>query len=599
MTLRIEDYGFISDTRTSALVGNNGSIDWLCLPRFDSDPCFAALLGDEENGRWLIGPKGGLKRTTRCYIEDSLILETTFETEDGIVTLTDFMPNHGADDSRVDLCRVVRGIQGRVELELDLVIRFDFGATKPWVRRRDYGISAIAGPNALEVRSPVRLHGEDFHTKASFTVREGECVSFSMGWHLSHLDAPVALDIEQELATTIDWWEEWASQCEIPARYGAEATRSVAVLKGLTFAPTGGIVAAATTSLPEFIGGPRNWDYRFCWLRDATFTLYSLLVSGFEAEAEAWRAWLLRAVAGDPADLQIMYGIEGERRLTEIEIPYLAGYEGSRPVRSGNAASRQFQLDIYGEVMDVLHTAHRMGIDYDENVWAVEIQLMKFLKDSWRKPDEGIWETRGGERHFTHSKIMSWVAFDRAIKAVEMAGLKGPVDEWRAIREEIHTEVCEKGFNSKRNTFVQSYGESHLDAALLLIPSVGFLPATDPRVVGTVEAIQRELSQDGLVMRYATESGVDGLPPGEGAFLPCSFWLVDDLAMMGRRDEATALFEKLLGLRNDLGLLSEQYDPLNKRQLGNFPQAFSHVGLINSAHNLATDNGPARHRSHS
>ncbi|MEP7215580.1 MAG: glycoside hydrolase family 15 protein [Anaerolineaceae bacterium] len=597
--MRIEDYGFIGDTHTGALVGRNGSIDWLCLPRFDGEACFAALLGDGEHGHWQISPSGGDSRTTRRYLGDSLILETTFESADGAVELVDFMPLREHTQERLDVVRIVRGIRGRVSMAFDLVVRFDYGSVIPWVQRRDFGISAVAGPHALDVHSSVPLVGRDFHTVATFEVTAGEELSFVMTWRQSHLPSHRPLDPRRALEQTRQWWQHWSQRCNFPEPYRDVAMRSLVTLKGLTYRPTGGLIAAATTSLPELIGGVRNWDYRYCWLRDATFALYALLVSGYTEEALAWRSWLLRAVAGMPRDVQIMYGIRGERRLTELDLQWLPGYEGSAPVRIGNGAHKQFQLDVYGEVMDVLETARGAGVEGDHagDAWALQRVLLESLESVWQQPDNGIWESRGDPRHFTHSKIMAGVAFDRAVKAVERSKMEGPADHWRALGDQVHREVCEKGFDTSLNSFVQSYGSTKLDASLLMAAMVGFLPANDPRIVGTVDAIQAGLTQDGFVLRNAADGTVEGLPPGEGAFLACSFWLVDNLAMIGRHDQAHALFERLLAVRNDLGLLAEEYDPVAKRQLGNFPQAFSHVGLINAAHNLMTGDGPAMKRS--
>jgi GH15 family glucan-1,4-alpha-glucosidase len=556
----IEDYALIGDTITAGLVSRDGSLDWLCLPRFDSGACFAALLGTPEHGRWLIAPKSGIRRTHRRYQPGTLILETEYETDEGTVTVLDFMPSRGRE---ADVVRIVVGGRGQVRMRMELIIRFDYGSIVPWVRRSDGVLRAVAGPDAVVLRT------------------DPEAAPF---------------DPEAALAETQQWWSEWSSQCTYDGHWREAVVRSLITLKALTYAPTGGIVAAATTSLPELIGGVRNWDYRSCWVRDATFTLYALMVGGYKTEAKAWREWLVRAAAGRPSELQIMYGPAGERRLPELDLPWLPGYEGSQPVRTGNKAVEQFQLDVYGEIMDALHQTRRNGIDSDEYAWRLQRALMEFLESAWGRPDEGIWEVRGPRRHFTHSKVMAWVAMDRAVKAVEDFGLDGPVDRWRAIRSDIHAQVCRQGFNAERGTFVQYYGSQSLDASLLMIPLVGFLPATDPRVQGTVEAVQRHLMDDGLVARYNSSSEVDGLPSGEGVFLACSFWLVDNLILLGRREEATRLFERLLEIRNDVGLLSEQYDPKARRLLGNFPQAFSHVGLVNTACNLSGGGGPAAQR---
>ena len=581
--LPLEDYGLIGDLQTAALVGRNGSIDWLCFPRFDSGACFAALVGNEENGRWLLAPDCAVERVERRYADHTLVHELDFHTATGSVRVIDFMPPRGSDP---DVVRIVEGLEGEVPMRMDLAIRFDYGSIVPWVQRRDDGIAAVAGPDGLALRTPVVLEGENQHTVASFTVSARERVPFALTWFPSHRDVPPAIDPEAALQETREFWREWVGGCTYGGRWHDAVVRSLMVLKALTYAPTGGIVAAPTTSLPEHVGGVRNWDYRFCWLRDATFTLDVLVANGFMTEAHAWRAWLLRAVAGDPSDLHIMYGLAGERRLPELELEWLAGYEGSRPVRIGNGASGQFQLDVYGEVLDVLHEARRAGMETDENSWEVQKVLLRDLLERWREPDEGIWEVRGPRRHFTHSKVMAWVAFDRAVKAVEEFDKDGPVDEWRRARDEIHAEVLEQGFDEELNTFVQYYGAKRLDASLLMVPLVGFLPADDPRVVGTLEAIERELCDGVLVHRYAGDESVeevDGLPPGEGAFLLCSFWLVDNLALVGRVDEARERFEQLLALRNDLGLLAEQYDAELGRQVGNFPQAFSHLGIIETA----------------
>lgn len=596
--MKIEDYGFIGNMRTCAIVGRNGSIDWLCLPRFDSNACMAALLGEEHNGCWRIGPKNpeGMLGKQR-YRPETLILETTFETEQGVVKLIDCMPPHAKFR---EVVRIVEGVRGAVEMTMKLIVRFDYGRTVPWVWRDAEGINVVAGPEALNLRSDVETHGEGLSTVAEFTVKEGERKFFVLNWHASHERPAEAIDPLRALEHTELYWREWCARCTYHGEWRDAVVRSLLTLKALTFSPTGGIVAAATTSLPEQLGGVRNWDYRYCWLRDATFTLYSLMEAGYTEEAKAWSEWLLRAVAGDPAQLQIMYGAAGERSLHEFELKHLAGYEGSRPVRVGNAAAEQFQLDVYGEIMDAMHLARRVGIRTGSNSWHLQRHLVDFVEKNWMQPDEGIWEIRGPRRHFTHSKVMAWVAVDRAVKAVEEFNLPGDVERWRKLRQDIFEDVCSKGFNPKRNAFTQSYDSEQLDAACLMIPLVGFLPATDPRVVGTVQAIRRELVFGGLVYRYhPTESGtVDGLPPGEGAFLPCSFWLVDCLHLMGQTDEARSLFNKLLGMRNELGLLAEEYDPKYRRLVGNYPQAFSHIGLINSAQNLSPGSlGPAEIRS--
>jgi GH15 family glucan-1,4-alpha-glucosidase len=590
--VRIEDYALIGDTQTAALVGRDGSMDWLCLPRFDSGACFASLLGDRSNGRWRIAPLAEAS-VSRRYRPGTLVLETTFDTPDGSVRLVDCMPIRGAAP---DVVRVVEGISGRVRMHMDLVIRFDYGASVPWVRRVDGVLRAVAGPDALELRTPIATHGEDLATAAEFEVAAGDRVPFVLTWHASHEAPPAAADPQHAVEDTEAWWTEWSSRCTTRDPMGR---RSLLTLKALTYAPTGGLVAAPTTSLPEDLGGERNWDYRYCWLRDATFSLYALMLGGYEAEAVAWRDWLLRAAAGAPEQLQIMYGPAGERRLPELTLDWLPGYEGSQPVRIGNAASRQLQLDVYGEVMDCLHQTRRAGADHDPDVWSLERTLMDFLEGSWREPDEGIWEVRGPRRHFTHSKVMAWVAADRAVKAVEEFGLDGPVDRWRALRAEISDDVLAHGYDAERGTFTQSYDRPDLDASLLMLPLVGFVDASDPRMVGTVEAIQRELTVDGFVLRYGHESRgeVDGVRGGEGVFLPCSFWLADNLVLQGRHDEGQALYDRLCSLANDVGLLSEEYDPSAQRLVGNFPQAFTHVALVNTAHNLASAHGPARERA--
>jgi GH15 family glucan-1,4-alpha-glucosidase len=592
MAAPIEDYALIGDTHTAALVSRAGSIDWLCLPRFDSPACFAALLGDRGNGRWLLAPAGPVREVRRGYQGDTLVLETEYRTGEGVVRVVDCMPPRQADP---DVARIVEGVSGRVPMRMELIIRFDYGSIVPWVRREDGALHAIAGPDSVWLRTPVRVRGENLSTLADFTVAEGERVPFILTWHASHRPAPRRIDPVKALGDTEAWWGEWASGIDYRGGWQDAVIRSLLTLKALTYAPTGGIVAAPTTSLPEQLGGVRNWDYRYCWLRDATFTLSALMLAGLGDEARAWREWLLRAVAGQPKQMQILYGVAGERRINEQELAWLGGYQGSRPVRVGNAAVHQFQLDVYGEVMDTLHLGRHIGLESDPWIWDLQRALLEFLEANWREPDEGIWEIRGPRRHFTHSKVMAWVALDRAIKAVELLGLEGPVDRWRAVRRELHDEVCREGYDSERGAFVQFYGADHLDASLLQIPLVGFLPATDPRVEGTVAAIQRELMSDGLVHRYPPEGSekVDGLPPGEGPFLACSFWLADNLALMGRDKEATAIFERLLSLRNDVGLLAEEFDPHSGRQLGNFPQAFSHVALVNTANYLSGDSTPA------
>jgi GH15 family glucan-1,4-alpha-glucosidase len=592
----IEDYALIGDLQTAALVERGGSIDWLCFPRFDSGACFAALLGNTENGRWLLAPEGDAT-STRRYLHDTLVLETTWKTPDGEVRVFDFMPPRG---KAPDVVRMVEGVRGRVAMRSELVIRFDYGHIVPWVRRIDDTRYAVAGPDALCFRTPAHTRGENMRTLSEFTIEEGERVPFVLTWYPSHETEPARIEPEVALAETESFWREWNARrtVEVPPEWRDVLHRSLMVLKALTYAPTGGIVAAPTTSLPEWIGGVRNWDYRYCWLRDATLTLLALLQAEHVDEALDWRAWLLRAIAGDPADLQIMYGVAGERRLTEFELPWLSGYEGSAPVRIGNAASEQIQVDVYGEVMDALYQARAHGLRKEPRAWDLQKTLLRYLESAWAQPDEGIWEIRSEPKHFVHSKVMAWVAFDRGVRAVEEQGLDGPADRWRDVRTSIHAEVCERGYDKGVGSFVQSYGSQELDASLLLIPLVGFLPASDRRVRGTIEAIERELLEDGFVLRYRTHTGVDGLPPGEGVFLPCSFWLVDCYELVGRRDEARALFKRLVALANDVGLLAEEYDPRSQRLLGNFPQAFTHLALVNSAFNLLPHLPSPMHRRH-
>jgi GH15 family glucan-1,4-alpha-glucosidase len=595
MTARIEDYAFIGDCETAALVSDRGSVDWLCWPRFDSGACFAALLGEPDNGHWQIAPADEKARITRCYQPDTLILETTFTTPEGEAVLVDFMPLRGRTSQVV---RLVVGKRGSVAMRTELIIRFDYGASVPWVRRMENGdLLAISGPSMLVLRTPIALRGERLTTVGEFTVSAGETVPFVLTHCPSHFSAPEPVDANEALRRTQDFWKEWTSAHRGGGPYAECITRSLITLKALTYQPTGGIVAAPTTSLPEQIGGPRNWDYRFCWLRDATLTLLAFMNAGYYDEARAWRDWLLRAAAGSPAQLQIMYGIAGERMLWEWEIPWLAGYEESKPVRIGNAASSQLQLDVFGEVMDALHHGRVGGLSHLEAGWDFQRALLSRLEQVWSCPDEGIWEVRGSKQHFTYSKVMAWVAFDRVIKSAEAFGLEGELDRWRGIRAEIHREVCEKAFDRRLGAFVQSYGSQQLDASTLLIPMVGFLPPGDARVTGTIAAVERKLMRDGLVLRYDTGRTDDGLPPGEGAFLACSFWLADAYCLLGRRNDSRKLFERLLSLRNDLGLLAEEYDPVGKRMLGNFPQAFSHIALINTAHNLEQTAKPCEQRS--
>ncbi len=597
MALAIEDYAVIGDTHTAAIVGRDGSIDWLCLPRFDSEACFARLVGDERHGFWRLAPaqspKPGqgapLLATSRRYRGDTLVLESEFAVDGGTVVVTDCMP---VREQHPEIVRTVRCTSGRVEMRMDLCVRFGYGAIVPWVRRLDGMLTAVAGPDAIALWTPVHVHGEDLTSVATFSVSEGQQVPFVLSWYPSHTDPPRPVDGHYGIQETVDWWEEWSSRAAVDDGPRRDAVmRSAITLKALTYAPTGGIVAAVTTSLPEALGGSRNWDYRYCWLRDATLTLSALMAAGYHDEAGAWRDWLLRAVAGDPSKLQIMYGPAGERNLVEAELDWLGGYDGSRPVRVGNAAAGQFQLDVYGEVISALHEARRGGMDPAGPAWDLETALVGFLEDGWRREDDGIWEVRGPRRNFTHSKVMAWVALDRAVKDIEEFDFPGPVGRWRAIRDEIHAEVLEKAFDVERNTFTQYYGSSALDASVLMIPMVGFLPPHDPRVAGTVAAVERELTHDGFVLRYDTTGTgeVDGLTGREGAFLACSFWLADNLELVGRHDDAHKLFERLLALRNDVGLLSEEYDPIAKRLVGNFPQAFSHISLVNTAVNLAAD----------
>jgi GH15 family glucan-1,4-alpha-glucosidase len=594
VTSRIEDYALIGDCQTAALVGKNGSIDWLCLPRFDSGACFAALLGTEENGRWQISPRSEVRRVRRRYREGTLVLETDFETDEGAVTLIDCMPPRTREP---DMVRLVVGRRGKVPMRMQLVIRFDYGSIVPWVRRTGTGITAVAGPDAVDVHTALEMRGEDLTTVAEFEVKEGERIGLELCWHASHEEGRAAGDVEAILGETEKWWQAWSSKCTYEGSYREQVLRSLITLKALTYAPTGGVVAAPTTSLPEKIGGVRNWDYRFCWVRDATFTLYALMMCGQMEEALAWRAWLLRAVAGDPSQISIMYGLAGERRLTEFEVPWLTGYEGSKPVRIGNAAHTQLQLDIFGEIVDAMHVARKNGIKCDENAWRLENHLVEYLAKIWRDPDEGIWEVRGPRRHFTHSKVMAWVGADRIVKAIERFGLPGDATRWRTLRDEIHADVCRHGFSRRLNSFAQHYGSEETDASLLMLPLVGFLPPKDPRLCGTVAAIERMLMRDGFVYRYRSQEMVDGLPPGEGAFLPCSFWLADNYLLLGRHDEAQQLFERLVGIANDVGLLAEEYGPVSQRLLGNFPQAFTHVALVNTALNLAkAQAGPANER---
>lgn len=593
MALRLEDYAMIGDCETAALVGRDGSIDWLCMPAFDSPACFAAILGNSEHGRWQIRPAEQVKKTRRRYRPDSLVLETVFETEHGEIALVDCMP---PNSEATDVVRIVEGRRGIVPVRMELVIRCDYGSIVPWVRQTEDGLWAVAGPDALHLKTKARLRGENFRTVSEFAVQAGEKVPFVLTWHPSHQARPAWFDPIESLESTDKWWHDWSSKCTYSGRWRDHVLRSLIILKALTFRPTGGLVAAPTMSLPERIGGKRNWDYRFCWVRDATFTLYALMEGGYTDEARDWVEWLVRAVAGKPSELQILYGLHGERRLTELTLDWLPGYEGSRPVRQGNAASSQHQLDVYGEVMDAIHFARRTKVALKENTWRVQKALMRFLDDDWQHADHGIWEVRGPRRHFTHSKVMAWVAADRAVKSVEQFNLDGHLERWQNLRDRIHRDVCQHGYDAKLNSFVQSYGSKRFDASLLMLPLVGFLPIDDPRIRGTIEAIGRNLCRDGLIQRYSSDRHIDGMNEGEGAFLLCTFWYADALALQGRFDQAREIFERLLALRSDVGLLSEEYDPVGKRLVGNFPQAYSHVGLINTARNLAKSDGPAEHR---
>ncbi len=594
--MHIEDYAIVGDTQTLALIGRNGSVDWLCFPRFDSAACFAALLGNPDHGRWSIAPEGEIRATRRRYRDHTLVLEHEIDTADGTVRLIDFMPIR---TERPDLVRIVEGVRGRVPMHVELVVRYDYGAIVPWVRQVSGRLHAVAGPDALALATPVTLTGKGLTTVADFVVEAGDRVPFSLTWHSSYEPLPPSPDPEAALAGTERWWRAWAARTNPQGPYHDAVMRSLLTLKALTYAPSGGLVAAGTTSLPEDLGGVRNWDYRYCWLRDATFTLQAMLHAGYREEAKAWRDWLFRAVAGEPGKMQIMYSVKGRRRLDERVLDWLPGYEGSRPVRIGNAAVDQLQLDVYGEVIDMLYQSRAAQLGATKDTWSLETKCLEWIESNWNQADEGMWEVRGGRQHFTYSKVMVWAAFDRAVKTIERFGARGPLDHWRQIRDEIHSKVCELAFDPARNSFTQAYGSKILDASLLLMPIVGFLPPTDPRMVGTVEAIQRELVKDGLVLRYPTTEGtnLDGLPGEEGAFFACSFWLVDALVLLDRRDEARALFERLLALRNDVGLLSEEYDVRSKRLVGNFPQAFSHVALINSARNLCETCGPVHLRA--
>ena len=594
MSTPIEDYALIGDCRSAALVSRAGSIDWLCWPRFDSEACFAALLGDRDHGRWLVAPHDKA-HITRRYRADTLILETHFETAEGAAVVVDFMPFHGEHS---EIVRLIHGTRGRLRMHTELILRFGYGAVVPWVTRLESGVlRAIAGPDMVLLRTPVHLTGKNFTTVGEFSVARGETVPFVLSYAHSHRPIPPAHDPTTAMEATERFWKEWTAKCRPAGEWSDAVRRSMITLKALTYAPTGGIVAAPTTSLPERIGGERNWDYRYCWLRDATLTLLGAMHAGYYEEAEAWREWLLRAVAGSPDQLQIMYGIAGERRLTEWVADWLPGYEKSAPVRIGNAAHNQLQLDMFGEIMDVHHQARRGGLTTNDSGWDTQTKFLEYLARIWREPDQGIWEMRSPAQHFTYSKVMAWVAFDRSIKSAENFGLEGPVDDWRKLRDEICDDVCARGYNAKLGTFVQAYGCDELDASLLLLPCVGFLPVTDPRIVGTINAVERRLVCNGFVLRYSTEDVEDALPPGEGAFLACSFWLVDVYILQERFDEAENLFRRLVGLCNEVGLLSEEYDPSSKRLIGNFPQAFSHLALVNSAYNLTRVRKPVHQRA--
>jgi GH15 family glucan-1,4-alpha-glucosidase len=584
MARLIEDYALIGDCRTAALVAKDGSLDWLCLPRFDSPAAFAAILGTPDHGRWLLAPSAEPKRTARSYRGDTLILETLYETDEGAAVVVDCMP---IKDGSADVLRMVEGLRGTVRFRMEFRPKFDYGSATPWVRAEgDDGVVAVCGPETLHLLSPVPLSVDEWEASAEFEVGEGDKRPFVLTWHPSHLPIEEPIEPHAAIASTVAWWEEWSGRCEYRGPYREAVVRSLITLKALTYQPTGGIVAAPTTSLPEEIGGVRNWDYRYCWLRDATFTLTALLQSGYREEADAWRQWLVRAVAGKGDEAHIMYGLAGERRLPEMELPWLPGFEGSKPVRIGNGAYDQFQLDIYGEVMASLHLARHHGLSAEADDWRIERELMQRLEEVWQDPDEGIWEVRGGSRHFTHSKLMAWLAFDRAIKDADEFGLEGPIDRWKSLRDRLHAEICERAFSKDRNAFTQSYDSEDLDASVLVMMEVGFLPPDDPRLVSTVEAIEKELMRGDFVERYRSDSGIDGLEGSEGTFLLCTFWLADNYVLMGRLDDARRIFESVLAVRNDVGLLAEEYDAKARRQLGNFPQAFSHLGLVNTAWHL-------------
>ncbi|MGY2938316.1 GH15 family glucan-1,4-alpha-glucosidase [Bradyrhizobium sp. GM6.1] len=584
MSQRIEDYALIGDCETAALVGRNGSIDWLCWPAFDSDACFAALLGTHKNGRWLIAPSEDVTATSRRYLGDTLILETRFETDGGTVALIDFMPPRGKAS---DIVRLVRGVSGTVKMRMELVIRFGFGVDIPWVRRIDHSLLAVAGQDMTVLRTPAKTRGEDLTTVSDFEVKAGETVPFVLTYGPSHLEPPAPIDPEVALKETEKFWQDWCSHCNRDGDYRDLIVRSLITLKALTFAPTGGIVAAPTTSLPEKLGGARNWDYRFCWLRDATFTLLALMNSGYTEEASAWHNWLLRAAAGSPANMQIMYGIWGQRRLLEWEAGWLDGYEGAQPVRVGNAAHAQLQLDVYGELIDAFHQSRMAKLKLDDESWALECAVLKHLAEVWDQPDHGIWERRGQPKHYVFSKVMTWVAFDRGIKSAETFGFKAPLLHWRTLRDAIHRDVCNRGFDAEENAFVESYGSKLLDASVLLLPSVGFLEASDPRIRGTIAAMEKHMMPDGFVLRHDPREVSEEKQPIEGAFLACSLWLADAHVLAGDLDKAQALFDRVVSVANDVGLLAEEYDSGARRQTGNFPQALTHIALVNTAHNLS------------
>ncbi|ODA67625.1 Trehalase [Methyloligella halotolerans] len=599
MSERIEDYGLIGNMISAALVSREGSIDWLCMPRFDSPAVFASLLGTDENGFWKISPKGKTSKITRRYVPDTAVLETRFETATGCATVTDFMPLSD-DPEKVDLVRMVEGVSGEVDMTMELALRFGYGESVPWVHHRDFGLHAVAGPDTVELHTTLPLEGRNMRTYGHFKVKKGESVPMTLSYHRTYQKPQFVPDRHECMLQTVNFWKNWVKRGHfdpIPEAWRDAVIRSMITLKLCTFTPTGGLVAAPTTSLPETLGGARNWDYRFCWLRDSSLTLYALLNGGYREEAEAWRTWLMRAVAGDPSQLQIMYGIAGERSLPEYELDWLSGYEKSAPVRVGNAAAKQTQLDVFGELLDMLHAARCAELQTEAEAWEVETVLLEHLEKNWQSLGRGIWEVRGDPHAFTHSRMMCWAAFDRAIESAERFNLKGPIDRWRKVRDKIHAEICEKGFDKELNSFVQYYGGKTLDAALLLMPQLGFLPPDDPRVIGTIEAIEKTLLKDGFLLRYSTDHVDDGVGGREGAFLACSYWLADAYTLAGRRKDAEAMFERLLGIRNELGLLAEEYDTVAKRLVGNFPQAFSHLGLINSAYNLCERGGPAQQRA--